>query len=121
MAQESFNVRKLIVLKKYQQYLIWLLEKINRFPRKQKYLLGERIGNKAFDILEIIIQIQYTSRDQRRKLIPIFNLKLENLRQLIRIAWKMKFLSHQSFIWQEVKINEVGQMVHGMASSPMNQ
>lgn len=103
------------VRKKYQDHLAWLFGKINNFPRKQKFLLGERIGNLALDIQEKIIQIQYLPKEQRPIVLREFNLKLEIFRSLMRLAWQMKFLSRKSFLWQEVKIDEVGRMVHGLA------
>ena len=119
--KEKRNVRQLEVIKKYENYLIWILEKMNGFPRKQKYLLGERIGQQAFDILEDLLKIQFSTLAQKRELLSDFNLKLENLRQLMRITWKLKFISNRNFLWQETKIDEVGRMVHGLVHSSKNQ
>ena len=115
------NFEKLIVLRKYQDYLVWLLVSINKYPRKQKYLLGDRIGNKAFDILEQLIDIQYTKREARLKKFDKLNLDLEKLRQFLRVSLKMKFISEKNFIWQELKINEVGRMVRGLVDFSKNQ
>jgi hypothetical protein len=117
----STNVKQLEIRQKYQDYVIWLLKKINNFPRKQKFILGEKIGEKALDVAEDIIAMQYLPKEEKKKLLSVFNLKLETLRELMRIAWKMNFLSRRSFIWQEAKIDEVGRMVHGLAISSKNQ
>jgi hypothetical protein len=116
--KESSNVRKLIVLKKYRQYLVWLLKKVHNFPVKQECFLKGEICSRAFDILKILSLMQRSPHYERGKLLIIFNSKLENLRQLLRIAWELKFISHKSFIWQETKIDEVGRMVYGLASFP---
>lgn len=115
------QTKYLEVRKKYQDYLVWLFGKINNFPRKQKFLLGERIGNLALDIQQDIIRIQYSSVEQRKLLLRQFNLELEVFRQLMRLAWQMSFLSKKSFLWQEVKIDEVGRMTHGLATRFSNQ
>lgn len=54
----SKRTNQLKVRKKYEDFLVWLFGKINNFPRKQKFLLGKRIGNLSLDILEEIIVIQ---------------------------------------------------------------
>jgi len=108
------EIRSLEVRKKYQDFLLWLFEKINTFPRKQKFLLGDRIGNLALDILEDIVIIQFSSADYKKEKLKTFNLKLEIFRDLMRLAWRMKFLSHKSFLYQESKIDEVGRMVYGL-------
>lgn len=115
------NVKQLEVRQKYQDYMVWLLKKINNFPRKQKFILGEKIGERALNISEEIIVMQYLSKEERKKRLPVFNLKLESLREFMRLAWKMNFLSRRSFIWQETKIDEVGRMVHGLAHSSKSQ
>ena len=109
------QIKYLEVRKRYQDFLLWLFEKINNFPKKQKFLLGDRIVKIALDILEDIIIIQFSRPDYKIERLKAFNLKLETLRDLMRLAWHMKFLSHKSFLYQESKIDEVGRMVYGLA------
>jgi len=112
----DYKVKNLEVRKKYQDYLLWLFNKINGFPQKQKFILGVRIGNQALDISELLIRIQYASQEKKPDLLVDFNLKLEIMRSLMRIAWSMKFLSHESFSFQEAKIDEVGRMAWGLVN-----
>lgn len=108
-----------MVREKTQKYLLWLFPKINGFPNKQKFLLGERIGTTALDILGLIISLQFLSQEERKKILGKFNLKLEYFRELMRLAWKLNFLSQRSFFWQENQINEIGRMVWGMVGKKM--
>ena len=112
---QNQNTKSLEIRKKYQDILLWLFDRINNFPKKQKFLLGDRIGNLALDVAEDIIVIQFSKQDYKKEKIKEFNLKLEILRDLMRLAWQMKFLSHKSFLFQESKIDEVGRMVYGLA------
>ncbi len=111
---KNYAVKHLEVRKKYQDYLVWLFQKINNFPRKQKFLLGERIGTTALDVLCFLVTIQYAPKEEKARLIRAFNLKLETLRELMRLAWRMNFLSHKTYLWQEARIDEVGRMAHGV-------
>ena len=115
------NVKQLEVRQKCQDYIVWLLKKVNNFPRKQKFILGEKISERAFGISDELIAMQYLPKKERKKRLPIFNLKLESLREFMRLAWKMGFLSRKSFVWQEAKIDEVGRMVHGLVYFSRNQ
>lgn len=103
--------------KKYQIFLIWLFNKINTFPKKQKFILGEQIGKLSLEILNDLIILQYTPALQKKEKVKAINLKLEFFRSLMRLAYEMKFLSHRSFLYQESKIDEVGRMVYGLAHS----
>ncbi|MEI7750129.1 MAG: four helix bundle protein [Candidatus Moraniibacteriota bacterium] len=109
------DTRQLEVRRKFRDYLIWLFRKIDGFPKKQKYLLGERIGNAALDVSESLIRIQYAPASERKAIIPELNLRLEILRETMRVAWELKFLSDKSFLWQEANVDEVGRMAWRLA------
>ena len=46
------------------QFLTWLVPTIEKFPRSQKFTLGDRIHATALDVLEALIEATYT-RDRR--------------------------------------------------------
>ena len=54
------------------------------FPRRQKFLLGDRLQATAPDVLERLVEATYT-RDRRRHLAAA-NLGIEKLRFLCRLA-----------------------------------
>jgi hypothetical protein len=66
----------------YFQFVNWLIAAVERFPKPQKFLLGDRIQNTALDILESLIEATYP-RDRRGHLMRA-NLRLEKLRFLFR-------------------------------------
>ncbi len=108
------KVEPLELRKKWNDYLDWLVDKVERFPQKHKYVLGQRILNTALDVLEQIIVIRYSSREEKSKKLPAFNLKLEVFRELMRIAWRKKIISDRSFLFQEYQTDQVGRMMHGL-------
>jgi hypothetical protein len=54
-------------LEAHFQFLQWLIPAVERFPRAQKFLLGDRIQTTALDVLEELIEATYT-RDRRGRL-----------------------------------------------------
>ena len=42
------------------QFTLWLVPTVEKFPKKQKFLLGDRIQSTAIDILERLIEATYT-------------------------------------------------------------
>ena len=38
------------------QFLMWLVPAVEKFPRTQKFLLGDRIQTTALDVLECLIE-----------------------------------------------------------------
>lgn len=44
------------------QLLLWLIPTVEKFPRAQKFLLGDRIQNTAPDVLDRLIAVTFTCR-----------------------------------------------------------
>ena len=44
----------------HYRFILWLIPTLARFPRSQKFLLGDRMQNTAIDILEALIEATYT-------------------------------------------------------------
>ena len=49
-------------LESHYRFLLWLIPAVERFPRAQKFLLGDRIQCTAVDVLEVLIEATYTKR-----------------------------------------------------------
>ena len=47
-------------LEKHYQLLTWLLGRVEKFPRSQKFTLGDRIAGLGLDILEDLTEATYT-------------------------------------------------------------
>ena len=49
------------------RFLLWLVPAVEKFPQRQKFLLGDRIQTTALDVLERLIEATYTrARRQSR-------------------------------------------------------
>ena len=74
----------------HYRFILWLVPAVARFPRSQKFLLGDRIQALALDVLEALIEATYTR--QRDRLLARANLGIEKLRFLFRLAWDLQYL-----------------------------
>ena len=91
------------------QFLTWLVPTIEKFPRSQKFTLGDRIHSTALDVLEALIEATYT-RDRRAQLSRA-NLGLEKLRFFFRLAVELKFLDTRRYEHAARSLDDVGRMV----------
>lgn len=93
---------------------LWLFEKVNTFPKKQRFVLGQEIEKSALCCLRYIIEANNARTAQRtHEKLWALNVELEVLRGLLRVAYEMKFLSVNSLGYITEKINEVGKMCGG--------
>ena len=71
-------------LEAHYRFILWLVPALERFPRSQKFLLGDRIQGVALDVLDALIEATYTR--QRSGHLARANLGVEKLRFLVRLA-----------------------------------
>ena len=105
------NWRAAPVLEKMYQFVLWLVPTVDKFPRAQKFLIGDRIQTGALDVLEHLIEAAY-SRDK----LPILNrinLQLEKLRYLFRLAFDLRIMDMRRYEFAARAIDEIGKLVGG--------
>jgi hypothetical protein len=93
------------------QFVLWLIPAVEKFPRSQKFLFGDRIQATALDCLERLIEATYTK--SREGELNRANLALEKLRFMFRLAYDLKFVDLKRFEHAARNLDEVGRMVGG--------
>ena len=96
-------------LESHYRFLLWLVPAVERFPRSQKFLLGDRIQRTALDVLESLIDATYTR--QRGHHLARANLGLEKLRFLFRLAHDLRILDHRRYEHAARRLDETGRSV----------
>lgn len=99
----------------HYQLINWLMPTIAKFPREQRFLLGDRIQSAALDVLEALIEATYTR--ERRGHLARANLGLEKLRFSMRLAHEQRHLDARRYEHAARAIDEVGRLVGGWAKS----
>ena len=108
----NFMEKESIITKTYD-FLLYLIPQLSRFPRDQKFILGDRIQILTMDILDLFIEAFYSPNQQKLKVLADANMKLEKLRYLIRLSHDLKLINvHRYEVFSE-KINELGKMLGG--------
>jgi 23S rRNA-intervening sequence protein len=93
------------------QFLLWLVPAVDKFPRAQKFVLGDRIETAALDVLDALIAATYTRG--RDKLLADANLGLERLRFFMRLSHELRLLDSRRYEHAARSIDDVGRMVGG--------
>jgi hypothetical protein len=97
------------------QFLMWLVPTIEKFPRTQKFLLGDRIQTTALDVLECLIEATYT-RDRKGQLARA-NLGIEKLRFFFRLAVELHYLDRRRYQHAARTLDEIGRLIGGWAKA----
>ena len=93
------------------RFIVWLIPTLDKFPRSQRFLLGDRIESTALDVLEQLIDATYSRA--RERALGEANLGLEKLRFLFRIGAELHYLDLRRYEHAARAVDEIGRMVGG--------
>jgi hypothetical protein len=97
-------------------FIRWAIPAVEKFPRSQKFLLGDRIQSLALDALERLIAATYTR--ERRTLLDAAHLDIEKLRHLFRIAADLHCVDERRHEHAQRQLDEIGRMIGGWRKDP---
>jgi four helix bundle protein len=101
----------LIIYQKTYDLILWFFPIINKFPKKQRFVLGQQIENELLEIIKDII----SANNERNKteILKRISVRLDTLRILVRLAKDLRFFSIKHYENAAVKINEIGKLLSG--------
>ena len=115
MKKRSGNRSELTILTKTYDLILWTANHTCRFPRNHRHVLGTRIEDKLYDILDLLIDAKFSR--QRREQLDETNRHLEKLRFLLRLARDLKCLEVSSYGFGTKAVDEIGRLVGGWLRS----
>ncbi|MBI5400083.1 diversity-generating retroelement protein Avd [Candidatus Saganbacteria bacterium] len=98
-------------ISKTYDLLKWLMPTVSRFPKDKRYTLGERIENKLLDILESLLEANYSKI--KLDLLRKANIELEKFRYLMRLSYDLKLINLKGYEFASQNVNEIGRLVGG--------
>ncbi len=96
-------------LEAHYRFIVWLVPTVEGFPRRQKFLLGDRIQQNALDVLEFLVEATYTR--QRGPHLRRANLGVEKLRFLLRLAHDLHYLDLRRYEHAARCLDETGRKI----------
>ena len=102
---------ELPVIAKTYELVKWSCQHTSKFPRAHRFVLGERIERRLYDLLETLIEARYTK--DRHGLLRAANRGLEVLRYQLRLAHDLRCLRTNSYGFGVQALHEIGRMVGG--------
>jgi hypothetical protein len=81
---------------KWYDWLRWLLDRVDGFPKNQRFIFGTRLADRAIGVLELLLEAAYSSEKQH--LLTQANREIEVLRWLVRLAKDRKLLTERYYL-----------------------
>jgi len=110
MAQHTSSEPAIVVQKAYD-LVLWLVPKLEKFPKQHRFTLGQRMFDTALDLLSSLVESAYTP--EKGPMLRTASRKTNVLRYLLRLAKDLKLMTLDSYGHASGRIDEVGRMVGG--------
>ena len=94
------------ILTRITDFLLYLIPQIAKFPKSQRYNLGERIENVMLDVFENIIEALYTK--DKILILQRANIDIEKVRLFIRLAKDLELINLHGYEIMTKKLHEIG-------------
>ncbi len=115
----SRAVKQPVVLVKWFRVVVWVLDRVDHFPKNQRFVFGQRLADRAISVLELLVEASW-SREKPR-LLAAANRDIEVLRWLVRLAHERKLLTGKQYQSAAFGLEECGRMVGGWQKHALSQ
>lgn len=96
---------------KTSDFILWLLQHTEKFPKSERFRLAKRLEDGAFAFYELLIQTTRTSR--KRATLLQADMELEKLRLYMRLAHARKLTSQNQYHFASEALAEIGRLLGG--------
>ena len=104
-----------VAVAKAYDFVLWLVQKVENFPKSHRFTIGERLVANGLDMLTLLVEASYTR--QKRELLETASRKVNATRMLLRMAKDLKLMSMEAYAFSAEQLDEVGRMVGGWSKT----
>ena len=104
-----------IVVGKAYDLTLWLIQKVEHFPKSYRFSVGDRIVNDGLDLLLTLVKCAYSA--DKLKLLEAASSATNSLRYLLRLAKDLRLINIDSYGFSTGAVEEIGRMVGGWHKS----
>ena len=101
----------LVIFQKTYDFLLWINPAINKFPKNQKFVLGQKTELKILELMHSMILANNAS--EKSEHMKQAGVELDELRVLIRLAKDLRYISIKKYETAAEKMNEIGRLLTG--------
>ena len=103
------------IFSKTYDFLLWLLNHTEKFPKSERFRMGTRLEDTAFRFYEQLILA--TRSSQKRKVLYEADLELDKLRLFIRLSHDRNLTSQKQYRYAAGLLVEIGKLLGGWLKS----
>jgi len=103
-------IPKASIITKHEDFLLYIIPILNKFPRDYKMLIADKIQNNLLRVLDLLIIAYYTNRSEKKSILAEINIEIEKIRHLFRLCHGLQIYNLKKYETISLKLNEIGKM-----------
>ncbi len=88
-----------------------------KFPKSDRYTLGQKVFSTLLDILTIVMKAEYLPREKKKFTLLEISPHLDMVKILIRLSYSLQIVTDKDYIRLETEVEEIGKMLGGWIRS----
>ncbi len=103
------------VVQRTYEFVLWLVKKVENFPRAHRFTVGDRLTSAGLDLLTTLVEAAYSGN--KGALLDAASRKLNAARYLPRLSKDLHLVNVESYGFGAEHLDEIGRMVGGWRKS----
>ena len=100
-----------VVVGRTYDFSLWLIQKVEHFPRSYRFSVGDRLVAAVIDLLLHLVDAAYAR--EKTTILTEVNGMLNRMRYLLRLAKDLKLFTVDSYGHAAERVEEIGRMAGG--------
>jgi hypothetical protein len=100
-----------VIALRMEQLLVWVVERVAKFPREHKFTVGDRLIETCLNVMECLVEASL--QREKHKLLALASRGLVRARILARLAHSVRCLSESQHLHFVKQSDEIGRMLGG--------
>ena len=100
-----------IVVQKAYDWNLWILPKVEKFPRSYRFTVGENLVTASLDLMNNLVDASYVKRNATPLAAAVR--MVNRIRILVRLAKDLQLLSVSGYEHASLGLDEIGRMTGG--------
>lgn len=110
---KNFQQIEIPVIKTLYDLYVLTHNLVSKFPKHERYSLGEKLENTIFEAIEYIVFGNGQQKNFKDAYILKANTKIELLKLYYRLAFDMNIIDGKSYLKAQEFLQEIGKMLGG--------
>ena len=100
-----------IVVQKAYDWNLWILPKVETFPRSYRFSVGSNLVATSLDLLMSLVDASYQSRNTASLAVAVRN--VNRVRYLVRLSKDLRLMNLKAYEFAAQGLDEIGRMSGG--------